>query len=55
MFGDQGTISGYYTGKQTVLNKIKGTLGGLATIYTLAPTMPRPSTTTPLSASLCKH
>ena len=35
MFGDQGTISGYYTGEQTVLNKIMGTLGGLATIYTL--------------------
>ena len=35
LFGDAGTISGYYTGKQTVLNKIMGTLGGLATIYTL--------------------
>ena len=35
MFGDKGTISGYYTGEQTVLNKIMGTLGGLATIYTL--------------------
>lgn len=35
MFGDQGTISGYYTGKQTVLNKIMGTLGGLAVVYTL--------------------
>ena len=35
LFGDAGTISTYYTGKQTVLNKIMGTLGGLATIYTL--------------------
>ena len=35
MFGDQGTISGYYTCEQTVLNKIMGTLGGRATIYTL--------------------
>ena len=35
MFGDKGSISGYYTGEQTVLNKIMGTLGGLATIYTL--------------------
>lgn len=35
MFGDQGTISGYYTGEQTVLNKIMGTLGGLAVVYTL--------------------
>ena len=36
MFGDQGTISGYYTDdSMSVLNKIMGTLGGLATIYTL--------------------
>ena len=35
MFGKDGEISGYYTGEQTVLNKIMGTLGGLATIYTL--------------------
>lgn len=35
MFGDKGTISGYYTGEQTVLNKIMGTLGGLAVVYTL--------------------
>ena len=35
LFGKDGTISSYYTGKQTVLNKIMGTLGGLATIYTL--------------------
>ena len=35
LFGEDGTISSYYTGKQTVLNKIMGTLGGLATIYTL--------------------
>ena len=35
LFGKDGSISGYYTGKQTVLNKIMGTLGGLATIYTL--------------------
>lgn len=33
--GEDGTISGYYTGSQTVLNKIMGTIGGLATIYTL--------------------
>ena len=35
LFGDKGTISSYYTGDKTVLNKIMGTLGGLATIYTL--------------------
>lgn len=35
MFGEGGTISGYYTGSETVLNKVMGTLGGLATIYTL--------------------
>ena len=35
LFGEGGSISGYYTGEQTVLNKIMGTLGGLATIYTL--------------------
>ena len=35
LFGKDGTISSYYTGEQTVLNKIMGTLGGLATIYTL--------------------
>ena len=35
LFGKDGTISGYYTGDKTVLNKIMGTLGGLATIYTL--------------------
>lgn len=35
LFGDNGTISTYYTGDKTVLNKIMGTLGGLATIYTL--------------------
>ena len=35
LFGKDGSISSYYTGEQTVLNKIMGTLGGLATIYTL--------------------
>ena len=35
LFGDNGTISGYYTSDASVLNKIMGTLGGLATIYTL--------------------
>ena len=36
MFGTDGTISGYYTDdSMSVLNKIMGTLGGLATIYTL--------------------
>ncbi len=35
LFGKGGTISGYYTGDKTVLNKIMGTIGGLATIYTL--------------------
>ena len=36
LFGDNGTISGYYTDDSvSVLNKVMGTLGGLATIYTL--------------------
>ena len=35
LFGEGGTISTYYTGDKTVLNKIMGTIGGLATIYTL--------------------
>lgn len=36
LFGEGGSISGYYTDESvTVLNKIMGTLGGLATIYTL--------------------
>lgn len=35
MFGEDGTISGYYTSDASVLNKIMGTLGGLAVIYTL--------------------
>ena len=35
MFGDNGSISGYYTSDASVLNKIMGTIGGLATIYTL--------------------
>ena len=35
LFGKDGSISGFYTGDKTVLNKIMGTLGGLATIYTL--------------------
>ena len=35
LFGKTGSISGFYTGDKTVLNKIMGTLGGLATIYTL--------------------
>ena len=35
LFGDNGTISTYYTGKSSVLNKIMGTLGGLAVVYTL--------------------
>ena len=35
LFGKDGTISGFYTGDKTVLNKIMGTLGGLAAIYTL--------------------
>ena len=36
LFGEStGTISGYYTGKSSVLNKIMGTLGGLAVVYTL--------------------
>ena len=36
LFGKDGTISGYYTdGDVSVLNKIMGTLGGLAVVYTL--------------------
>lgn len=35
LFGNGGTISGYYTSDSSVLNKIMGTLGGLAAIYTL--------------------
>lgn len=35
MFGETGSISGYYTGNASVLNKVMGTLGGLAAIYTL--------------------
>ena len=35
LFGDNGSISGYYTSDASVLNKIMGTIGGLATIYTL--------------------
>ncbi|OUQ33706.1 hypothetical protein [Faecalibacterium sp. An122] len=35
MFGKDGEISGYYTSDASVLNKIMGTLGGLAVIYTL--------------------
>ncbi len=35
MFGDDGSISGYYTSDASVLNKVMGTLGGLAAIYTL--------------------
>ena len=35
LFGKDGSISSFYTGDKTVLNKIMGTLGGLATIYTL--------------------
>lgn len=36
MFGKTGSISGYYTDDSvSVLNKIMGTLGGLAVIYTL--------------------
>lgn len=35
LFGDNGTISGYYTDGGSVLNKIMGTLGGLAVVYTL--------------------
>ena len=36
LFGTDGSISGYYTDEDvSVLNKIMGTLGGLATIYTL--------------------
>ena len=36
LFGKTGTISGYYTKDGvSVLNKIMGTLGGLAVVYTL--------------------
>ena len=35
LFGKDGSISGYYTSESSVLNKIMGTIGGLATIYTL--------------------
>lgn len=35
LFGNNGSISGYYTSDASVLNKIMGTIGGLATIYTL--------------------
>ena len=35
LFGKTGSISGFYTGDKTVLNKIMGTLGGLAVVYTL--------------------
>ncbi len=35
LFGKGGEISGFYTGDKTVLNKIMGTLGGLAAVYTL--------------------
>lgn len=35
LFGEDGTISGFYTGSKSVLNKVMGTLGGLAAIYTL--------------------
>ena len=35
LFGEGGSISGYYTSDASVLNKIMGTIGGLATIYTL--------------------
>lgn len=35
LFGDDGSISGYYTSDASVLNKVMGTLGGLAAIYTL--------------------
>lgn len=35
LFGEDGTISGYYTSGSSVLNKVMGTIGGLATIYTL--------------------
>ena len=36
LFGKDGSISGYYTDESvSVLNKIMGTIGGLATIYTL--------------------
>ena len=35
LFGKDGSISGFYTGDKTVLNKIMGTLGGLAVVYTL--------------------
>ena len=36
LFGEDGSISGYYTDSNvSVLNKVMGTIGGLATIYTL--------------------
>ena len=35
LFGDKGTISSFYTGSKSVLNKVMGTLGGLAVVYTL--------------------
>ena len=35
LFGEDGTISGFYTGSKSVLNKVMGTLGGLAVVYTL--------------------
>ena len=35
LFGKDGSISGFYTGSKSVLNKIMGTLGGLAVVYTL--------------------
>ena len=35
LFGKDGSISGYYTSDASVLNKIMGTLGGLAVVYTL--------------------
>ena len=36
LFGEGGSISGYYTDSSvSVLNKVMGTIGGLATIYTL--------------------
>lgn len=36
LFGKDGSISGYYTDSDvSVLNKVMGTLGGLAVVYTL--------------------
>ena len=35
LFGEDGTISSFYTGSKSVLNKVMGTLGGLAVVYTL--------------------